>query len=283
MSSSTPRPNKTERRDAAREQARVLREQEARRDRRRKIAGIGILSAAGIALVTVVAFIVIQAVRPGIAYSADDAGSITLADTTAPSTAGSNGGIPVGADGSAGESAADGDVVVSVYFDYMCPYCGQFEAANDAELAALRAEGGVTVEYHPLAFLDAQSSGGEYSTRAGNAALVVADQAPAEFSAFHSLLFENQPEEGTKGLTDDEIADLALEAGVPQDVVDQFTATVADQPWRTFAPWLAANNNQMVTDLGRLSTPTVLIDGETFTGDLYTTGPLTQAIEAARA
>lgn len=281
--SSSPRPNKGERRDAAREQARALREHEARRDRRSKIAGIGILSLAGVALVTVVTFIVIQAVRPGIAYGGDDAATLTLADTTAPSTAGSNGGIPVGADGGAGEAAADGDVVVSVYFDYMCPWCGRFEEANDAELATLRAAGGVTVEYHPLAFLDAQSSGGEYSTRAGNAALVVADQAPAEFSAFHSLLFENQPEEGTKGLSDEEIADLALEAGVPQDVVDQFTTTVADQPWRTFAPWLVANNNQMVSDIGRLGTPTVLIDGEEFTGDLYTTGPLTEAIQAAQA
>jgi protein-disulfide isomerase len=283
MSSSTPRPNKAERRDTAREKARVLREQEARRDRRNKIAGIGILSVAGIALVTVVTFIVTQSLRPGIAYTADDAASITLADTTAPSTAGSNGGIPVGADGGAGEQPADGDVVVSVYFDYMCPYCGQFEDANDAELAALRAAGGVTVEYHPLAFLDSASQGADYSTRAGNAAMVVADQAPAQFSAFHSLLFDNQPEEGTKGLSDDRIADLAREAGVPQDVVDQFTATVTDQPWRTFAPWLAANNNQMVTDLGRLSTPTVLIDGEKFTGDLYSTGPLTQAIQAAQA
>lgn len=283
MSSSTPRPNKAERRDAAREQARVLREQQARNDRRNKIAGIGILSVAGIALVTVVTFIVIQALRPGIAYGGEDAATLALADTTAPSTAGSNGGIPVGADGGAGEPAADGDVVVSVYFDYMCPWCGRFEDANDAELAALREAGGVTVDYHVLAFLDGESSGSEYSTRAGNAALVVADQAPEAFSDFHSLLFEHQPEVNTKGLSDEEIADLALEAGVPQDVVDQFTATVADQPWRTFAPWLAANNNQMVTDVGRLGTPTVLIDGEEFTGDLYTTGPLTQAIEAAQA
>lgn len=281
--SSSPRPSKGERRDAAREQARVLREQEARRDRRNKIAGIGILSLAGVALVTVVTFIVVQALRPGIAYGSDDATTITLADTTAPSTASSGGGIPVGADGGAGEPAADGDVVVSVYFDYMCPWCGKFEAANDAELTALREAGGVTVEYHVLAFLDGESSGSEYSTRAGNAAAVVADRAPAAFSDFHSLLFEHQPDVNTKGLTDEEIADLALEAGVPQDVVDEFTTTVTDQPWRTFAPWLVANNNQMVTDVGRLGTPTVLIDGEEFTGDLYTTGPLTEAIQAAQA
>lgn len=288
MPSSTPRPgagpkpSKAERRDQAREQARQLREQQAKRDRRNKIVAIGGLSAAVIALIVVVVLVINQANAPGIAYSGDDAGTITLADTTAPSTATDNGGIPVGAGGAAGETAGADDVVVSVYFDYMCPWCGRFEEANDAELKTLLAEGGVTVEYHPLAFLDQQSQGAEYSTRAGNAAAVVADQAPEQFAAFHSALFENQPEEGTKGLTDDEIADLAREAGVPDDVVEQFTATASGETWRTFAPWLAANNNQMVTDLGKLGTPAVLIDGEEFTGDLYTTGPLTEAIETAK-
>lgn len=279
---SGPKPSKAERRDQAREQARQLREQQAKRDRRNKVIAIGGLSAAVIALIVVVVLVVNQANAPGIAYTGDDASTITLADTTAPSTANANGGIPVGADGAAGETAGADDVVVSVYFDYMCPWCGRFEEANDAELKSLLAEGGVTVEYHPLAFLDQQSTGAEYSTRAGNAAAVVADQAPEQYSAFHSALFEHQPEEGTKGLSDDEIADLAREAGVPDDVVEQFTATASGETWRTFAPWLAANNNQMVTDLGKLGTPAVLIDGEEFTGDLYTTGPLTEAIEAAK-
>jgi protein-disulfide isomerase len=164
----------------------------------------------------------------------------------------------------------------------MCPYCGLFEQANDSELEKLREEGGVTVEYHMISFLDAQSAGGEYSTRAANAAAVVADKAPEQFSAFHSALFANQPEEGTKGLDDDEIAKLATDAGVPQDVVDQFTATAPDQSWRSFAPWVAANTNQAGIDLEKISTPTVLIDGTKFAGDLYTAGPLTEAVEAAK-
>lgn len=282
MSTNTPRPSKAERRDQAREQARQLREQQVKRDKRNKIIAIGGLSAAVIALAVVIILIVVQSNQPGIAYTGDDADTLTLADVTAPSTAESNGGIPVGADGGAGEPAADGDVVVSVYFDYMCPACGDFEAANDSELRALLQEGGVTVEYHMVSFLDAQSAGGEYSTRAGNASAVVADQAPAQFSDFHSALFEHQPSEGGKGLSDEEIADLAIEAGVPQDVVDQFTATAPDAEWRTFAPWLKANTNQMATDLGAIRTPTVLIDGEQFTGDPYTPGVLTAAIEAAK-
>ncbi len=291
MSSSTPRPggakpSKAERRDQAREQARLLREQQAKRDRRNKVVAIGGLAAAVVALVVVAAIIIVPSLGPGIAYTGDDADELALADVAAPSTAESNGAIPLSADG-VGEPAADDDVVVSVYFDYMCPYCGMFEAANDAELNQLVADGGVTVEYHVVSFLDRQSSGGEYSTRAGNAAAVVADQAPEQFPAFHSALFENQPEEGTKGLDDGEIADLALEAGVPQDVVDQFTATAPDADWRTFAPWLVAATNQAGDDLRAaglegISTPTVLIDGQRFTGDMYTAGPLTEAVQAAQ-
>lgn len=288
MSSSTPsagkgaKPSKNDRRDAAREKARELREQQAKRDKRNKLIAIGGLSAAVVTLVVVAALIIIPSLGPGIAYSADDADSVLPTDVTAPASAEDTGAIPVGQDGVAGVPAADGDVVVSVYFDYMCPYCGRFEEANDAELAQLREGGGVTVEYHPVSFLDAQSAGGEYSTRAGNAAAVVADQDPDNYAAFSSALFANQPEEGTKGLSDEEIADLATEVGVPDAVVAQFTATADDADWRTFAPWVAAATNQASADLGGLSTPTVLIDGEQFTGDMYTAGPLTQAVEAAK-
>lgn len=282
MPTNDPRPSKAARRDQAREQARAMREQQLKREKRNRLLAISGLVAA----VVVLAIVVVLILRPGaatagIAYTGDE--DITLADATAPSTANASGGIPVGADGAAGDTAAADDVVVTVYLDYMCPYCGRFEQANDSELTALRQEGGVTVEYHILAFLDAQSKGTHYSTRAGNAAAIVADKAPEEFAAFSSALFANQPEESTSGLTDDEIAKLATDAGVPSSVADTFTDTVSDTDnWRTFAPWLAANNNQANTDLGGISTPTVLIDGTKFTGDLYNAGPLREAVEAAK-
>ncbi|MEV7973783.1 thioredoxin domain-containing protein [Cellulomonas sp. NPDC089187] len=281
MSSTSPRPSKAERRDQAREQARKMREAQRKRDQRNKIAAISAVVVAVLALGGVGGWLWMQSNQPGIAYTAADVDTITPADTTAPSTAGENGGIPVGQEGVAGETE-DGNVVVSVYTDFMCPFCGQFEQANADELAALRAGGGVTVEYHLLSFLDAQSRGAEYSTRAGNAAAVVADQAPEQFADFFSALFEDQPAEGSKGLSDSQIADLARSVDVPDDVIDQFTTTVSNQDWRTFAPWLQANVNQMRTDLGQVGTPYVTIDGEQFQGDLYSTGPLTQAIQAAK-
>ncbi len=281
MSSNSPRPSKAERRDQAREHARQMREAQRKRDQRNKFIAIGAVVVAVLALGGVGGWLWMQSNQPSIAYAGDDVDTITLADTTAPSTAGDNGGIPVGKDGVAGE-AEDGNVVVSVYTDFMCPYCGQFEQANADELASLRAEGGVTIEYHLLSFLDAQSRGAEYSTRSGNAAAVVADQAPAQFPQFVSALFEDQPAEGSKGLSDSKIADIARSVDVPDSVIDQFTATASGQDYRTYSPWLQANVNQMRTDMGQVGTPYVAIDGEQFQGDLYSTGPLTQAIEAAK-
>lgn len=73
---------------------------------------------------------------------------------------------------------ADAPVTVEIYFDYMCPACGAFEAANGDELDRLLEAGVVRVELRPLSFLDDQSNGTAYSTRAANAIATVADAAP---------------------------------------------------------------------------------------------------------
>ena len=80
-----------------------------------------------------------------------------------------------------------------------------------------------------------------------------------------------------------EIGKLALTAGVPQAVVDKFTTNVSGKSWRTFAPYVSALTAQASVDLGAsYGTPTVLINGTAFKGDLYSAGPLTQAIVAAK-
>jgi protein-disulfide isomerase len=282
MPTNDPRPSKAERRDEARVKAIQMREEQKKREKRNRIIAISGLVAAVVVLVVVVALILGQTkgTTAGAAYTGS---AVKLADVAKPSTAEDNGAIPVGATGKAGEKPATGDVVVSIYIDYMCPYCHQFETANDTELATLRAAGGVTVEYHPISILDRLSSGTEYSTRASNAAAVVADQAPDKFPAFNSALFANQPTENSQGLSDAEIGKLALTAGVPQSVVDKFTAAVPGKSWRTFAPYISALTAQASVDLGAsYGTPTVLINGTAFKGDLYSAGPLTQAIIAAK-
>jgi len=177
----------------------------------------------------------------------------------------SNGAIPVG--------RADAPVKVEIYYDYMCSFCGAFEKANTGELDRLVSQGVARIELRPLAFLDDLSSGTAYSTRAANAVAVTADQAPDSVWALHSALYAQQPAEGSKGLTDEEIAAIATDVGVPSGVVDRFTAG-------TYRPWVASVTRKAFNG-GVEHTPTVRIDGVEYSGDLYSVGPLTHAIESA--
>ena len=89
---------------------------------------------------------------------------------------------------------------VAVYEDFMCPFCGQFEAASRDALEKQVEAGKVQIQYHVLNFLD-DSSTTKYSTRAANALAVVLDTSGPEVAKkFHDLLFENQPAEGSAGL-----------------------------------------------------------------------------------
>jgi protein-disulfide isomerase len=164
-------------------------------------------------------------------------------------------------------------VKVEIYLDYMCPFCGRFERANAEQLDRLLADGTIRLEVYPLSFLDKASSGARYSTRAANAVATVSDRAPDKVVAFNQALFAHQPQEGSHGLTDGQIADLARGAGVPQDVLDAFAA-------RTFEPWIAQVTEKAFAG-GISSTPTVKVNGVVFKGDLLTAGPLTEAINAA--
>jgi len=184
---------------------------------------------------------------------------------TAPAGATDSGAVVVG--------QASAPVTVSVYADFMCPWCGRFERANGDALASAVEAGTAKLEIHPMAFLDNLSSGTEYSSRAANAFVSLANDDPAVAFRFHRLLYANQPAENSTGLTDARLVELAQEAGATQAMTDRFAA-------RTYAGWVERATQQAWDD-GVTGTPTVKINGETFTGDLFTAGPLAAAIEAA--
>ncbi|QZN86093.1 thioredoxin domain-containing protein [Cellulomonas sp. C5510] len=282
MSSTTPgngKQTKNQRRDAAREQARVLREQQAKRDRRNKIVGISALSVAVIALGGVVVWLLNQGSSgEGLPEYADT----PLSEVTdAPSVALEDGGIPVGADGVG--SDVDEDLArVDVYLDYMCPACGAFEETNGDNLISLASDGQATVVYHPIAILNRYSNGTGYSTRAASAAALVAEQAPEAFSVFNEQMFAGQPDEGTSGLTNDEIADIASDAGVPDAVTSLISdGTALDRfgQWVTSATNAASANQDLVNpQSGSFGTPTILVDGTVWTENWTDPSALLQAV-----
>lgn len=154
-------------------------------------------------------------------------------------------GIPVG----------DGATRIDLYVDYLCPYCGYFEAANGEYLGSLVDSGEATVVVHPLNFLEAYSNGTRYSTRAANAFLCVTELAPEAAWSYHQALFADQPAEGTDGLDDEAL--VALGAGV-----DGLAECVAQE---RYSRWATEATNATL-DAGTISgTPTVFVDGEQYT------------------
>lgn len=169
----------------------------------------------------------------------------------APAAADATGGIPVGAGGVVGEDVPAGEPRVDVYFDFMCPICHTFEQTNADDLDAMREGSEIQLYYHPVSILDRYSNGTNYSTRAAGAAGVVADQAPEAFVDFVDALFVNAPEEGTDGLDDAAIKQIAIDAGVPEDVAGNLTDA-------GFRKWATAATEQASKD-GMQGTPTVRV------------------------
>jgi len=221
----------------AAERAAAIRREDARRQRRRRTVVVG-AAVFGVLTVIVGIALVVQSTR----------------DTTGQATTPPNGvvatfGIPLGRDAA--------PVTVEVYEDFMCPFCGQFEAAAGKVLKEYAASGGVQVQYKAVAYLDRFSNGSDYSTRAMNAVGVVLDEAGREAAlAMHDALYANQPAEDTTGLSDDELVDLAGAAGADPTVVE---GPIKD---RKFEQWVT-NANDEANKNGVTGTPTVLVDGET--------------------
>lgn len=243
---------------------------------------------AGLVLVLLVALVVFLATTGGTPSAAPTTGT-GQGQGASPGTSpapeeGSTSDAPANSTPDHGLLAGAGDpaapVTVEVYVDYMCPVCGQFEEINGAGLAALRDDGSVRVVVHPVAILDRYSQGSRYSTRAAASAAFVADRAPDTFQDFHAGLLAGQPEEGTTGLSDEQIADVARAAGVPADVV----AEIADGGASQLAGWVAAATGTATGDPALagprgFGTPTIVIDGERWEGDWTDPQALPRAVE----
>ena len=98
--------------------------------------------------------------------------------------------------------------------------CARSAASSRSEtrdqLAAAVEAGKVKVDYRPFDFLD-QASTNDYSSRASTPSPSCSTSPGAEVAKeFHDLLFENQPDEGGPFPSNDELVDLAVEAGADE-------------------------------------------------------------------
>jgi protein-disulfide isomerase len=170
-------------------------------------------------------------------------------------------------------TAGTGPVAIDVYEDYLCPSCERFETRYGNEVTTALNDGKITVRFHTIAILDAQSNPAGYSTRAANAALCAV---PAGiFPRFHKKLFDEQPAEGSAGLSNDQLIAFGTELGAQGD----FAACVQGN---TNVDAMAAETKKATSDTalqtnGRFGTPTVSIGGKKI--DLNDTTWLQKALE----
>ena len=165
-------------------------------------------------------------------------------------------------------SSTDGHVV-DVHLDFLCPHCKTFEETQGEDLAQMAEAGEITLRVHPRPMLDDNSTPAGYSGRAANAAVCAYAEDPAQWLPAQKALFANQP--GTSGLPDEELVGIVDEA-TGLDISECQAAG-------TYQLWLqeVVEPDAQETTSG---TPTVLIDGEEFSGDLASPGTVKDAVEA---
>ncbi|WP_091184198.1 DsbA family protein [Paramicrobacterium humi] len=253
------------RRLQVREKARELREKQRKKDLRNRLLLQGGVAAAVIAVIAVVIVVVVSSIKPetdGPKNMASDGVVIgkELEARTTPALAAGASPVPATSDPSVAH--------ISVYVDYLCPWCGAFESANGAQLSGWLSSGAAVLEIHPIAVLTSKSHGSEYSLRAANAAACVANYSPDAFFAFNQAMFAQQPEEGTTGLSDDELIALARDAGA-STAVEDCVDDVRFSTWVQTATQRAVNGPLPGTEVDRVeATPTILVNGKKYTGSL---------------
>jgi hypothetical protein len=258
---------KNERREAAREAARIEREKQKRRDRLRRwlIPTVSTLAILAIAAGIVWAFVSNQPaaqsaagprnmISDGILLTADDDGNIVPVET---------GAIPPSGTPTPTDPEDDGLAHIVTYVDFSCPGCKGFEEAYATSIDALVAAGVATLEVHPVAILDSRYLASRYSTRSNNVGACVADLAPESFLDVMYAMYANQPSEGTSGLNDDQIIDVVHGAGLVDEDVD---ACIEDE---LFGPWVTAATDRALNDPDLIApgapgfqTPTVVVNGD---------------------
>ncbi|WP_067275348.1 DsbA family protein [Streptomyces jeddahensis] len=228
----------------ARERIAAEREREKARERRRRTLIVGATVACVLALAAVIGVIA--------ANTGED-----KPDTSGPVAA------PTGASGQdslvipVGQDTAKS--TLTVWEDFRCPACKNFEDQYRSTIHELTEAGQLRVEYRLATLID-KNMGGSGSLRAANAA--ACSQDAGKFTAYHDVLFENQPEE-----TDDAFAEnsklIELAGKVDGLVTPTFEKCVNDG---THNSWVAKSNEAFeAANLG--GTPTVLLNGKKVYGD----------------
>ncbi|MEJ3403808.1 thioredoxin domain-containing protein [Rathayibacter sp. YIM 133350] len=264
-----PRPSKNQRREAAREKARQLREEQKKKERRNRVLLQSGIAVVVLAIVAIVVLVIVQSVKPagpgpknmasdgiliGEGLKAVQTPAIAAGSTPTPSVPDETGNV----------------ANIRMYVDYLCPYCNQFESTNSAQMEQWLNDGAATVEIHPINLLEGRSLGTKYSLRAANAAACVANYSPNDFWAFNTAMYANQPQENTAGPSDQEMIKVIKDAGVgSMSKIESCVKGKDFNAWVNAATDRAVNEPLPNSDVKEFKgTPTVIVNGKSYSGSL---------------
>ncbi|MFF4321979.1 DsbA family protein [Streptomyces sp. NPDC001568] len=230
---------------SARERLQVERERQKTRDKRRRTL---VVSAAVVGVLGLAAVVGLIAANAGSGDKSAKAGPVV-----APSGATGKDALAI----QTGQNAAPSQL--TVWEDFRCPACKSFETNYKDTIHELEAKGLLKTEYHIVTLIDG-NMGGSGSLKSANAAACAQDA--GKFTAYHDVLFENQPEE-----VDDAYGKNAklLELAGKVDGLDTpaFRACVEDG---THNSWVGKSQDAFRAGNFR-GTPTVLLDGKDIFAD----------------
>lgn len=214
----------------ARERARLAAEQAAARRRDRRI------------LISVVVAFVVVIVAGGIVFQAwrtsrSPSAAPSAAASASPITITNGRPIPLG--------SADAPVTITLYEDFHCPHCADFEEQLGSTITQAQETGAARVELYPMAFID------EGSVTAANAMACAAEAGFGQ--AYYLGLFANH----TLQWSDPQLIDLATKVAgsPPSEAFQTCVKRRAHDDWVTSVNAAADHNN--VTQ-----TPTMLINNK---------------------
>jgi protein-disulfide isomerase len=253
MTSNTPRPTRSEQREAARAKAKAMRDQQKKGDKRNRVLiQIGIVTSVLVA-------------SGAIAFAVFSASTQSQA---VPVNATFNDGVKVGSDlklytpeFSPPETQPD-PIEIIIYIDYQCPICAIFELPNAEQLKNWVSTSVATLEMHPISFLDGRGSPNAFSSRAANASLCVADYSPDSFFSYNTRLFQAQPAEGQRGPENSDMIAFAEEVGGTN--IEQVGNCIESKMFGSFikdATERALSEPIPGTELRVTGTPAIFVEG----------------------
>lgn len=175
----------------------------------------------------------------GASASADATASASL--TFAPVTVTDGQGLMIG--------VAGAPHVVTLYSDFACTHCAEFETTYGKTLADLRDSGRIDIEYWPLGF------GSPGSARASNAMACAAERDPAFAVSLYDAFFANMGSEWSN----DQI--LSLSTQLKPTLPAGYETCVTGG---SHAAWVTGIYNLAKTGASSGGTPTVYVDGKQF-------------------